>query len=123
MFIAKYIVQLSSLKTITVKLVIMCVTMHVFRFMGLTQLQHCLPSAPADYISVSQQLQFTSSGTEYRVNISIVNDNLVEDVEQFIANLNLISAVGSISINSPQATVNIHSDDSTLTDLIVCYYT
>ena len=54
---------------------------------------------------------------EYRVNISIVNDNLVEDVEQFIANLNLISAVVNVSINSPQATVNIHSDDSTLIDL------
>ena len=78
---------------------------------------YCLLTAPADYISVSQQLNFTSSVTEYRVNISIVNDNLVEDVEQFIANLNLISAVGNVSINSPQATVNIHSDDSTLIDL------
>ena len=41
-------------------------------------------------------------------------------MEQFIANLNLISAVGNVSINSPQATVNIHSDDSTLIDLLSC---
>ena len=82
---------------------------------------YCLPSASADYISVSKQLNFTSLVTEYRVIISIVNDNLVEDVEQFIANLNLISAVGNVSINSSQTTVNIHSDDSTLVDLSCNY--
>ena len=83
-------------------------------------LLYCLPLAPADYISVSKQLNFTSSVTEYRVNISIVNDNLVEDVKQFIANLNLISAVDNVSINSPQATVNIHNDDSMLTSVVSC---
>ena len=89
-------------------------------FMGI--IIYCLPIAPGDYISVSQQLNFTSSVTEYRVNISIVNDNLVEDVEHFIANLNLISAVGNVLINPPQATVNIHSDDSMLLDLSCMIY-
>ena len=84
--------------------------------MGLTLL-YCLSSAPADYISVSQQLNFTSLVTEYRVNISIVNDIVVEAVEQLFGNLNLISAVGSVTINPPQATVNIHSDDSMLISL------
>ena len=91
--------------------------------MGLTLL-YCLSSAPADYISVSQQLNFTSLVTEYRVNISIVNDIVVEAVEQLFGNLNLISAVGSVTINPPQATVNIHSDDSMLIDLLsfMMYY-
>ena len=90
-------------------------------FMGLTLL-YFLPSAPSDYNSVSQQLNFTSLVTEYRVNISIVNDIVVEVVEQFFGSLNLISAVGSVSINPPQATVNIHSDDSMLLDLSCMIY-
>ena len=43
-------------------------------------------------------------------------------MEHFVANLSLISAAVRVTINPPQATVNIRSDDRTLTNLYDIYY-
>ena len=76
------------------------------------------PAAPGDYTSVTRQLSFNSAVTAFNVFVPIINDNLIEQVESFLANLRLVSAVGSVSIAPPQATVSIQSDDRELLHFI-----
>ena len=72
------------------------------------------PSAPGDYTSVTRQLSFNSAATLFNVVVPIINDNLTELVESFLANLRLVSAVGRVDIAPSQANINIQSDDREL---------
>ena len=60
-----------------------------------------LSAAPSDYISAIRRVNFTSSNTEFIINVTIINDQLVELDESFIANLSLISSVGARVIIGP----------------------
>ena len=61
-------------------------------------------------------LNFTSTVTEHMINISIVNDSVVESIEQFFSNLQLLSMSTNVRvfINPAQATISIRSDDGLL---------
>ena len=72
------------------------------------------PSAPGDYTSVTRQLSFDNTTTEFNVSVPIIDDDLTELEETFLANFRLVSAVGRVYIAPSQATVNIQSDDREL---------
>ena len=72
------------------------------------------PTASADYSAVTLNFTFTSTVTERIVTISIVNDNVVETIERFFANLRLVSANVQVDISPSRATVNIRSEDGRL---------
>lgn len=68
--------------------------------------------APDDYTSVTKLLNFTSSTTQFLISVPIINDDLVELNETFIANLTLVSKVGlDVIIDPGQAVINIISED------------
>ena len=77
------------------------------------------PSAPGDYTSVTRQLSFSSSATEFNVSVPIINDNLTELTESFLANLRLVSAVGNVNVTPSRATVYIQNDDGELLQSLV----
>ena len=73
-----------------------------------------LIAAPIDYTSAIRRVNFTNSTTEFIINLTIINDQLVELDESFIANLSLISSVGARVIIGPDnasAVVEIISED------------
>ena len=60
------------------------------------------------------RVNFTSLNTEFIINVTIINDQIVELDESFIANLSLISSVGARVIIGPynaSAIVEIISGD------------
>ena len=68
-------------------------------------------AAPNGYCEITQNLTFTSVVTEHNVTVSIQNDNVVESLELFFANLRLLSSTNGMVINSTLATVFIRSED------------
>ena len=64
-----------------------------------------------DYGSVSVPLTFSSGVSNLQVNVSIIDDQIAEGIERFIANLRLISDNDRVSIAPNTATVNITDND------------
>ena len=72
------------------------------------------PAAPSDYTrTLNQVLQFTSDITTLSVFVPIIDDSDIEDVERFLANLQVdTSLFPEVVLDPTPATVDIISDDS-----------
>ena len=70
--------------------------------------------APSDYGDISQVLTFSSSVSLQTVNVSIVNDNLLEIDEVFTASLTLENTADAARVNlqPDSAEVTILDEDS-----------
>ena len=66
---------------------------------------------PNDYTSVSQLLTFGPGQTTQNVPVTIVNDNVFEETEQFMASLELVTTGVDVQVIPAEATVNIFDDD------------
>ena len=77
-------------------------------------LSHNWSAAPSDYGAVSQVLTFSSSVSLQTVNVSIVNDSLLEIDEVFTASLTLENTADAARVNlqPDSAEVTILDDDS-----------
>ena len=76
--------------------------------------QFYLSVVSIDYTNTTRWVNFTSSKTEFIINVTIINDYYVELDERFLANLSLISSVGARVIIDPgnsSAVVEIKSED------------
>ena len=73
-----------------------------------------LTTAPDDFGSSSQPLTFTSSNTQRTVFIPITNDNVNEGLEEFFANLMVMSVNGNVAVDPSSAVVMIIDDDGKL---------
>ena len=65
-------------------------------------------------MSENKLLNFSSSTTEFIINVTIINDQVAELTESFLTNLSLISSVSAHIIIDPgnaRAVVEIHSED------------
>ena len=71
-------------------------------------------SAPSDYMSLSEVVTFSSSSTIQSVQVTIVDDDLLEIDEVFTASLELVNAVDvdRIVLMPASAPVTIFDDDS-----------
>ena len=70
-----------------------------------------LSTAPGDYISINITLTFNATTSSLSIPVSIVNDAIDENTEQFLGRLELIT-VANVLIAPAQASVNIQDDDS-----------
>ena len=70
-------------------------------------------AAPLDYISLSEVVTFSSSSTIQSVQVTIVDDDLLEIDEVFTASLELVNAVDAdrVVLMPASATVTIFDDD------------
>ena len=77
-------------------------------------LSQTLFAAPSDYGAISQVLTFSSSVTFQLVNVSIINDDLLEIDEVFTASLTPENAADAARVNlqPDSAEVTILDDDS-----------
>ena len=77
-------------------------------------LSQALFAAPSDYGAISQVLTFSSSVTFQPVNVSIMNDDLLEIDEVFTASLTPENAADAFRVNlqPDSAEVTILDDDS-----------
>ena len=66
-------------------------------------------SVPSDYSSVSQDLTFSQSSSLECVNVSIVNDNKMEDEEEF--SLTLTTTKARVNLDPNTTTIRIADDD------------
>ena len=72
-----------------------------------------LHSDPEDYTTTQRQLTFDPDNLEIEVPIPITNDNIYEpNVEQFTAQLTLLSTGADVDVIRPIAIVAITDDDS-----------
>ena len=67
--------------------------------------------APEDFSSVSTPLTFNSDVTNIQVQILIVDDSESESVENFLANLTMITDDVNVEIIPDQATIFITDND------------
>ena len=71
--------------------------------------------APLDYLSISEVLTFSSSSTTQIVNVSIVNDQLLEVDEVFTVYLSLVwdspADLGYVQLGPTSASITIIDDD------------
>ena len=77
-----------------------------------------------DYEPLSKQLVFKKSTTKYTVNVSIINDNIIDHNETFLAHLTLVSPLDESDtiLLSPNSTeVRIKDNDSKYTCLFQCF--
>lgn len=77
----------------------------------------CLCLAPDDYEAVNQTLTFDATNTRTTVPITIVNDEVDENEENFISRLSLEPVVGdppNVQLQPDQATLLIGDDDGQL---------
>ena len=68
-----------------------------------------LLSVPSDYSSVNQGLTFSQSSSRECVNVSIVNDDELENVEEF--KLTLTTGEDRVNLDPNATTVRITDDD------------
>ena len=72
-----------------------------------------LHSDPEDYTTTQRQLTFDPDNLEIEVPVPITNDNIYEpNVEQFTAQLTLLSTGADVDVICPTAIVAITDDDS-----------
>ena len=69
-------------------------------------------SAPGDYDAVLEVLTFSASVTQICRNVSSVEDNILEDVENFIITLTITD--GMVNLIPDEARVTITDDDRKL---------
>ena len=70
------------------------------------------PAAPSDYTSRQMSLTFSSTNTRIPVTIPIADDSNIEDVERFLANLQInADEFPEILLDPDQATIDIISND------------
>lgn len=67
--------------------------------------------ASEDFEIVSTLLTFTSTISSVQVQVPIIDDNISESSEDFVANLTLITADIEVDINPGQATIIINDND------------
>jgi len=67
------------------------------------------PAAGVDYVDLVTNLQFSSSGSSLVVPVEIVNDEVVENTDLFVATLT--SDVDRVTINPGATSVSILNDD------------
>ena len=69
--------------------------------------------APLDYLSISEVLTFSSSSTTQTVNVSIVDDQLLEGNEVFLVSLALKNQtdVHYVQLGPTSASITIIDDD------------
>ena len=109
--------MLSSLLRMT----LLCVCDGTYKLFDLHDPCPFTSTAPADFAAVTRSFNFTSTVLEHIVTIPIVNDNVVETIERFFANLRLVSFNALFQIDPVRATVNIMREDGRL--LGICNYT
>ena len=66
-------------------------------------------AAPGDYIQVSQHVRFSQTATSFNVTVTITDDVIFENREQFSVRIEIISA--EISIDPGETTVTINDTD------------
>ena len=66
-------------------------------------------SVPGDYFSVSQDLTFSQSSSRECVNVSIVNDDELENEEEF--SLTLTTGEDRVNLDPDSSTILITDDD------------
>ena len=70
------------------------------------------PAAPGDYTSRQMPLTFSSTSTRIPVTIPIIDDSDIEDIERFLANLQIdANDFPDITVEPEQATIDIISND------------
>ena len=62
-------------------------------------------------MATTTTLTFGPSATTREVSIPIVNDDIVESIENFFGNLQLITPNANVVISPPSTQVNINDDD------------
>ena len=73
-------------------------------------MSYCIfPAATSDYIPVTQILEFQSGETEKKITVTIVNDAMIEEAENF--ELYLTGGIGVLLSPFPRAVVTIVNDD------------
>ena len=65
----------------------------------------------SDFSDVDQVFQLISTQLTYNFNITVVNDDILEELEDFFVNLTRVTQVEIIDITPDMATVNIADDD------------
>ena len=70
-------------------------------------------SAGSDYVSTNVVLTFTAGGVDEQntIDVPIVNDTSVEDLEQFFADLVLVTTPLNVTVEPTRATVLIVDED------------
>ena len=70
-------------------------------------------TAPSDYSAVSQEVVFSAGTRQRTVNISIIEDSVLEDVEFFYVRVKVpASHAGVVLLGTDTATISITDDDS-----------
>ena len=77
----------------------------------LPQLLTLLSPAPVDYTSTTNTLTFGPTVTRLPVTIPITDDNVVESIENFFANLDLTTPGANVVINPATTEIRIDDDD------------
>ena len=103
-----------------------------FIFESYSRLANCVPpvssslsgsTAPGDYDrTLNHVFQFTPSATSLSVFVPIVDDDDIEDVESFLANLEIDETIfPDVILNPTPATVDIISNDGTCSNNYYVY--
>ena len=75
-------------------------------------------TAPKDYTRTSQQLTFSATNTRQVVTIPITDDTIVEDVEEFLGRLSLVTTGVSVQLSPQDTKVQIIDDNDSKCSLI-----
>jgi hypothetical protein len=71
------------------------------------------PAAPGDYTDDAQIFIFSQAATKFSFNITIADDDILEETEQFFISAELLSAdAGTVTIYPDQSVVTIEDGDS-----------
>ena len=70
------------------------------------------PTGESDYIETTREVTFAPGETLQRVDVTIINDNVYEGLEEFTAELTTTDS--GVDIFQPDATARISDDDGNL---------